>query len=437
MTLLAHGTGGSTDLPIPYTFALIGAAWAMSITFAVVALGWRSPRFDPAKSGRELPHWMTRLVDARATRVAVSSLGLVFTGLVLLAAFGGRQDSENALPGAFYVLLWVGLPTVSLLFGPVWRLVSPLRTVSRLVPRRARTFRYPPALGYWPAAAGLFAFVWLELASPAPASLSAIKLWLLIYAAIMLCGAALFGHGWFERGDPFQVYSLVASRLSPFRRDPRGRSIVVGNPFDHLPTLPVLPGTVAVLALLLGSTAFDSFSATPQWRAIVDKASAMEGGATLTRSAGLLGFALIVGVSFWLAAQATGGLDRAMRRKLPGLLAHSLIPIVLGYVFAHYLSYLVERGQQTLIRLSDPMDRGWNLLGLGHADVSYVLSMHPGVLATVKVACVVAGHMAGVVAAHDAALRVLPKGHELTGQLAMMLVMVIYTFTGLWLLFGG
>ena len=28
-------------------------------------------------------------------------------------------------------------------------------------------------------------------------------------------------------------------------------------------------------------------------------------------------------------------------------MAHSLIPIVLGYVFAHYLSYLVERGQQT------------------------------------------------------------------------------------------
>ncbi len=225
--------------------------------------------------------------------------------------------------------------------------------------------------------------------------------------------------------------------MSPLRRGRRDRLIVVGNPLDHLPSLPVLPGTVAVLALLLGSTAFDSFSAMPKWRTIVDATSAMPGGATLTRTAGLLGFALIVGISFWLAARATGGVDRDARRKLPGLLAHSLVPIVLGYVFAHYLSYLVERGQQTVIRLSDPLDRGWNLLGLGHADVSYVLSMHPGVLATIKVACVVAGHMAGVVAAHDAALRLLPKGHQLTGQLAMMLVMVGYTFTGLYLLFGG
>ena len=42
-----------------------------------------------------------------------------------------------------------------------------------------------------------------------------------------------------------------------------------------------------------------------------------------------------------------------------------------------------------------------------------------------------------VIAAHDRALGLLPAGHQLTGQLAMMLVMVGYTFTGLYLLFGG
>ncbi len=112
-------------------------------------------------------------------------------------------------------------------------------------------------------------------------------------------------------------------------------------------------------------------------------------------------------------------------------MAHSLIPIVIGYVFAHYLTYLVERGQQTVIQLADPLGRGWNPLGLSHAQVSYALSMHPTVLATLKVCFVVAGHIAGVVAAHDRALRLLPKRHQVTGQLAMMLVMVGYTFTGL------
>ena len=66
------------------------------------------------------------------------------------------------------------------------------------------------------------------------------------------------------------MYSVVASRLSPFRRNPQSGRIAIGNPFDHLPSLPVRPGTVTVLAVLLGSTAFDSFSAMPQWRNFVD-----------------------------------------------------------------------------------------------------------------------------------------------------------------------
>ena len=129
--------------------------------------------------------------------------------------------------------------------------------------------RYPERAGYWPAAAGLFAFVWLELASPDPGSLGAIKTWLLVYLAVTMAGALCCGDRWCARADPFEVYSMVASRLSALRRNRDGR-IAIGNPFDHLPSLPVRAGTVAVLAVLLGSTVFDSFSATPQWRGFVD-----------------------------------------------------------------------------------------------------------------------------------------------------------------------
>jgi hypothetical protein len=97
----------------------------------------------------------------------------------------------------------------------------------------------------------------------------------------------------------------------------------------------------------------------------------------------------------------------------------------------------VERGQAAVIALGDPLGRGWNLLGLAHLHVAYVLSLHPSILAVIKVTCVVTGHIVAVIAAHDRALRILPKGHQLTGQLTMMLVMVGYTFTGLYLLFGG
>jgi hypothetical protein len=424
--VLAHGLGGSTDLPIPLSYALIGAAWALTFTFAVVALAWRRPRFDPDKPGRPLPRWVTTLIDARATRWAAAIAALLFAVWVVIVGFVGPQDADNPLPGAFYVLLWVGLVALSLAVGPVWRAISPVRTVHRLLGRWSLGLRYPESAGYWPAAAGLFAFVWLELASPDPGSLGAIRIWLLAYLAVTLAGVVCCGDRWCARADPFEVYSVVASRLSPMRRNSDGR-IAIGNPFNHLPSLPVRAGTLAVLAILLGSTAFDGFSATPGWRNFVDHYSGSAIAATLLKTIGLAVFAGVVAATFWLAARATGGLDRQRRREMPGLMAHSLIPIVIGYVFAHYLTYLVERGQQTVILL----------FGLHDAEVHYVLSLHPSVLATIKVTCVVAGHIAGVIAAHDKALRLLPAGHQLTGQLAMMLVMVAYTFTGLYLLFGG
>ncbi len=448
-SLLAHGLGGSSDLPVPYAFSVIGAAWALTFTFALVAFAWRRPRFDPLKPVRPLPVAVTTLVDSRVTRSIAAALALAFGCWTLMAGLCGPQTQANALLGVFYVLLWVGLAAVSLLVGPVWRVISPVRTIylllQRITPERLARPRlsYPESWGYRPAAVGLFAFVWMELASPNPAALPWVKTWLLTYTLVLLGGAWLCGQRWLARADPFGVYSMVVSRLSPFRRDPKTQKIGIGNPFDHLLSLPIRPGVVAVLAVLLGSTAFDSFSSSATWRNLADRLAGAVHAVPVTvsltalRTIGLLIFIAVVATTFSLAARATGGMDREQRRALPGELAHSLIPIVVGYISAHYLSYLVERGQQAIIALADPLDKGWNLFGLSHLHVAYVLSLHPTVLAVVKVTSVVTGHIVAVIAAHDKALRLLPKGHQLTGQLTMMLVMVSYTFTGLYLLFSA
>lgn len=69
--------------------------------------------------------------------------------------------------------------------------------------------------------------------------------------------------------------------------------------------------------------------------------------------------------------------------------------------------------------------------------MNYWLSGHPTFLASTKVLAIVLGHITGAVAAHDRALRLLPKQHQITGQLGMLVVMVAYTGTGLYLLFGA
>ncbi|OBK99554.1 hypothetical protein [Mycobacterium sp. 1165178.9] len=446
--VLAHGLGGSGDLPVPYAYAMVGAAWALTFTFALVAFAWRRPRFDPLKPGRPLPTALTTLVDSRVARWSAAAVALVFAAWAVAAGVWGPESESNGLLGAFYVLLWVGLVALSLAVGPVWRVISPMRTVylllRRIVPERLGRPRlsYPESWGYRPAAVGLFAFVWMELASPNSASLPWVRTWIACYGVLMLAGAWLCGQRWLARADPFGVYSMAVSRLSPFRRGRETGKIVIGNPLDHLPSLPVRPGVVVLLAVLLGSTAFDSFSSSPTWRGFSDQLTRDFGASptlasSVLRTIGLIVFICVVAVTFSLAARATGGVTAEQRRELPGEMAHSLIPIVVGYIFAHYLSYLVERGQQALFALADPFGHGWNLLGLAHLHVAYVLSMHPPVLAAVKVTCVVTGHIVAVIAAHDKALRLLPAGHQLTGQLTMMLVMVGYTFTGLYLLFGG
>jgi hypothetical protein len=43
----------------------------------------------------------------------------------------------------------------------------------------------------------------------------------------------------------------------------------------------------------------------------------------------------------------------------------------------------------------------------------------------------------GVVAAHERAVRILPRRHQLTGQLPLLFAMVAFTVGGLYLLFAA
>jgi len=421
------------------SYAIVGAAWALTISFAVLAFSWRSSRFSGADAGRPLPGVVAGAIDSAWTRGLVRAFGLALTGWVGWAAVAGEDVVINPALGVFYIYLWVAMVAVSLLLGDVWRLLSPMRTLHLLVTRTSRTDPdrgirdYPDWLGYWPAAVGLFVFVWTELVHPRSDFVSTVVTWSLLYGAAMLVGAAVFGSGWFERADPLEVYFGLVAKLSPWGRRGDGRP-VVRNPLQGLDSVEPDRGLVAVVAVLLGSTAFDSFAGTNFWLARTAGGSAHP---TLRDTLVLLGFVALVAATFSAAAVTVRGVTGARRRELPRLLAHSLVPIVTGYVFAHYLTLLVEAGQGVLVQLTDPLTRGDDYLGTAGLEVQYVLSSHPTGLAVLKVAFIICGHVLGVVAAHDRAVRLLPERHAVSGQLAMLIVMVGYTVGGLLLLFSA
>ena len=87
-----------------------------------------------------------------------------------------------------------------------------------------------------------------------------------------------------------------------------------------------------------------------------------------------------------------------------------------------------------MIFLSDPMGNGANLLGTADWQINYWLSRNQTFLAFTKVVAIVGGHVLGVVAAHDRAMKLLPRRDQLTGQLPLLIVMVGYTVGGLYLL---
>jgi hypothetical protein len=183
--------------------------------------------------------------------------------------------------------------------------------------------------------------------------------------------------------------------------------------------------------VLAGSTAFDSFKESLAWLRFTRIVGIPE---ELLNTLGLAVFCIVVALLFTAATVATPSVEAVPRRALPGLFAHSIVPIVVGYVTAHYLSFFVEIGQQTLIYASDPMVNGGNLFGTANWQVDYWLSLHPSFLAVTKVGAIVAGHVLGVVAAHDRAMKLLPRRHQITGQLPLLVLMVAFTCGGLYLL---
>ncbi len=112
----------------------------------------------------------------------------------------------------------------------------------------------------------------------------------------------------------------------------------------------------------------------------------------------------------------------------------SLVPIALAYNLAHFISFLLIQGQLVIPLASDPFGFGWDLFG----SAGYRLNI--GVIDArttwfISVAAIVVGHIASVYVAHETALRRVPDGaRALRGQYPMLLLMVLYTATSLWII---
>jgi hypothetical protein len=433
-SLTAHGVGSRQDLPLPFTAVLIGAAVALLVSFVALGALWPEPRLH-ADAGLRLPSVVARTLSSPVFKGVWVTLAALLTAWTLMALIFGKDDANNPVPYVVFVWLWVGLAALSLIFGPIWAWLNPIRwlhtgltRLARLDPESSMTTWSP---GYWPAALGLFAFTWLELIAPDRTTLLVLRVAIGSFVLIDLLGALVFGRGWFARGDPFEVWSRLYGSLSPLARRPDG-VWVLRSPLHGANSVAVDRGLLATASVMLGGTAYDGFSSEPRWYTFVQSSDFSE----LLSTAGLLGMCLVVALSLHLAAAVSARLAGMPVRGLAAQFAPSLLPIAAGYVVAHYWSLLTLEGQNTLIRLSDPLGIGANWLGTAGLTPSAAL-LEPTLVATIQVVAIVTGHILGVVLAHERSVTLFERRHAVLGQVPLLVLMVGYTCGGLLLLFNS
>jgi hypothetical protein len=443
----AHGIVGKADLPIPVWLFSWAAAIVLVVSFVALSTMWTSPRLQEQ-------HLRRLFYLAPPLEWLAGAIGLGLFALVLYSGFAGAQVTQANFSVTFiYVIFWVGLPIASVLFGDVFRALSPWRTCARVLAslvrllRRGRPggppLRYPRWLGMWPAIAGIVGFAWLELIyveKDRPSTLAALSLG---YFLVMLGGMALFGvDEWSEQADGFGVYFNLLSKLSALVRLEDG-ALYLCRPLSGVTDLTIGVGTVAFITTQIGTTTFDGFSNGGLWRSNEPHLQSLFEGLgfnptpaqELAYSVGLVFCILLISSVYRVGIFGVHKVsERYDRHMLTRTFAHSLVPIAFAYVLAHYFSYLLWQSQAMVYLASDPLGNGANIFGTSNFQIDYHLISYAGIW-YVQVAALVSGHVGGLALAHDRAL-VLYKDPEeaVRSQYWMLAVMVAFTSFGLWLL---
>src|SRR5262249_28283372 len=122
-------------------------------------------------------------------------------------------------------------------------------------------------------------------------------------------------------------------------------------------------------------------------------------------------------------------------KELGRSFAHTLIPIALAYLVAHYFSaFLYQEQAQFTYILSDPLGHGSDLFGTAGAGINYGI-VSSNTVWYVQVGALVVGHVIALTLAHDRALAVYDNvRHASRSQYFMLAVMVAFTCFGLFLL---
>ena len=360
------------------------------ISFVALAALWPKPRLEGARRGGRCP--AARVLGSQARwRSLCGAIGVALLVIVVLLAgyVGSGVALDNFAPTFILITFWVGLVFASAIFGDVFTRLQPVARDRPRCCRRKGLRPYPEKLGRWPAAVG-------------PADLHLDRAGLGLGRGP---GAARHRRARLHRahaGRPGRLGRRDAgpatARRSPSttacsrgsRRSRRASaSSACARRSSGLPRLDPVTGTVALVSVMIGTVTFDGLSQGRLWKDLAIDLTDVVTSARDPDHRRAAGSSRRSGSSLCVAARrallprrhrgrALGRRRHRRRTRLRRAFVHSLVPIAMVYVAAHYLTFLLFEGQAIRYLASDPFGQGWDLFGTASAAIDYSLLSQNG-----------------------------------------------------------
>jgi hypothetical protein len=400
-----------SGMPVPVALYLYTAANVVVLSFVPAAL-FSGDRRDPGPIGypRIRAPWLLVLGRSRPVRVAGGLAGVAGLAAVIAAGAAGVAPS----PSLSWTWLWAALVPLCALAGNLWALVNPWAAIGAAaarVLRRPAPFTLPRGAGIWPAVIGYGGLGLVALAA-GPARPPFVALFAAGYTALTLAGMACFGRdAWLTRCEALTVLFSLVGRFGPVEavRDERGRLQEVWLRPWGTGLLQRQRGGwdwIVFLVLLLSTLAFDGLAATGPWQAVAPTLGPVAVPVGLVAVAAA--FLAVVAVFVHLVLAIAGARRDDLRAATS--FALTLVPIALLYHTAFSWGVVVGGLRSTLPLRADAI---WY----------------------VQLTLVVLGHAIAVYLAHlRAGERFRTARRAMLGQYPMVVLLVLYTMTSMWIL---
>ena len=404
--VLAHGIGGVQDLPVPRWLFFWGGAFVLVVSFIAARGAVEDAAARRHAAAATSARRFGRLVLG-PVRIVVQVLSVVLFVVVLAAALFGTTDPfGNLAPTWVYVIFWLGMPLLSLLFGNVWRALSPWRAIAdgfvwvwetSSAGRRARSPPIPRASAATRAASRSSRSSRSSSPTRTRRTRGPSRSRSRSTRTSRSSGCSRSG------ARPGRARARDSRSCSPTSRGwrrfvARDGRIRLRVPLTGLAGAEHVPGSVLFLAVALGSVGFDGFSRTITWQNLIARVEAPYilnepgTGELLVTGLNLLGLvaAIAIVLAAFLGACAVARTMVKAPRSLAPEFVLSLVPIALVYAVAHYFSLFVIQGQYMVPLLSDPFGKGWDLFGTAGFHPNIAL-LTPNTIWYVQVGALVLG----------------------------------------------